>query len=246
MLIDDWIGARNAGGEAEFFLKLQPFGDFFSSPELMNELPSRMDFARRQLVVQLMYLATHVVLVQTDYMSKPSILQIVAYRLICQFLLVGIELIHHGSVLPGANCEVVGECISVFSQSHEFSARCSGLWRVHIMPADRYPPVKASSKLQAVSADHFLAVLLQIYCAVLATGEGRLRTINMLRDVKHWPSALHENICRASALALKIRIRCIDGNQCDVSKDITYGSEGPLFSLFQWGHGLFHSTQVVD
>ena len=120
-----------------------------------------------------MYLATHMIYVQTAYMRDSiEASALVMYEEICEFLLLGIKSIRVG----GEYAELVTEVIGVLwiSPGAVSRARCHELWSQRVIVASRRPSVPVQVVVNGepickrrVDIDHFCLTLLQLLHALI-------------------------------------------------------------------------------
>jgi ectoine hydroxylase-related dioxygenase (phytanoyl-CoA dioxygenase family) len=123
-------------------------------------LLARIHPARSNLTAALMYLATHIVFVQTDYSTKAP-KRFVAYESICCFLLLTLAV-----ALPVT--ELLVECLAVFYESSEHRCHCQPLWLSHVaVPERRSRPPQSDEKQNLAQVNHFVITLLHAYLCMV-------------------------------------------------------------------------------
>jgi hypothetical protein len=179
-IVDEWLVARAEGNEQQFIGSLHFFSFMFnmlnhnaSRRRAASGFDSKVDFllraAHRNITTALMYLATHIVFVQTDY-STMTPRQIIALKEICDFLASTLIVAEDTS-----DTELVAECIAVFYESPKHRHRCEPLWHSHVDVDSRQPPVPSTqhdpTHEEAVKINHFIMTLQHVCLCMLRRSE---------------------------------------------------------------------------
>jgi hypothetical protein len=167
-LVMDWLEARSHQREAHFIASLASFIAFFESLMVDESTPPKCaqfwtHFWRSPITIAVMYLATHVIFVQNDYMSKePLSGDLIALQPICVFLAKNISVAERYPL-----SELVSECIALFHESPAHRYLCTSLWRKHVAVGRRYPPLPTAKKQLPKNVHHFIITLQHVYLSLL-------------------------------------------------------------------------------
>jgi hypothetical protein len=176
-VVRDWLVARARGParERQFYKALSRFANFFFA---LVPPPQNADFwtrtAHAAIIVALMYLATHVIFVQTDYSSAaPRSGVLVASHSVCTFIERNLEVprrLH--------NAELLAECVAVFFEEASFRHLCIPLWRSGVAEPGRLPQLPASVSgnigvYLSKQLHHFIITLMHIHLCMRRAFGGR-------------------------------------------------------------------------
>jgi hypothetical protein len=175
-LVDEWLAARLEGAEAHFLGSLHLISNLYeqlkerASQRRLERVNSSVDFllceAHTSITTALMYLATHIVFVQTDYSTRaPRTGTIIALEPICDFLVSTLDVPKRTR-----DTELLAECIAVFYESPAHRGRCEQLWREHIDTPHRQPPApttRVTPLAQAHQINHIIMTLQHVYLCMM-------------------------------------------------------------------------------
>lgn len=188
IMVDNWLATCDDSSQhAAFILSLEKFVELFTLCTPTDPLYRPLgDTKFLSVTTALMYLATHIVYVQSVYSSKsPTV--IVALEPVCQFLLAYVNVAASALVTtyagrPKVNqSELMAECISVFLESpiHRNMRKdgrnmCVWYWENAILNnATRYPSTFAQLSIggkirpyDITSMNHFISTLAHVYVAI--------------------------------------------------------------------------------
>jgi hypothetical protein len=184
-MVHDWLIARVQSREAAFQRELGRFGDFFRALLQTDQNPDMWSRSTHAAITTaLMYLATHLFFVQTDYSSKTSRQPIVAGRVACCFLEVNLYLPQQQH-----NAELLAECVAVFFEDADFHHLCLPLWRSGVAEPHRLPKLPAAGgKIRykhSKQIHHFIVTLMHIHlCMRRALGSRQAPVAGACPDVR--------------------------------------------------------------
>jgi hypothetical protein len=181
LLVEEWISARLRGGEEKFLASLSCIVDFLSYLNVDARSRLQTSTSTKATIMALMYLATHVIYVQTDYLSKRELTSanLTAIFAVSYFLeaFVGVPIMERSA-------ELLAECVAIFTVSSSAQHRALGvrIWHESIIPETRYPPIAAKDETLTLTADidHFIVTLLHVYLTVDATTARNVVAAKML------------------------------------------------------------------
>jgi hypothetical protein len=164
-LVEEWLSSRLKGDEARFFDSLECVYDLllFLNVDAGSRLPSAQ--YTNATVQSLMYLATHVIFVQTDYFTKAlNSKNETAMFVICGFLEAFI------AVPIKLHCaELLAECVALFSLSPQHYSLAERIWHSDVNGAKRYPSSRAATGITPThlrDINHFIVTLLHVYLSI--------------------------------------------------------------------------------
>lgn len=167
-MTDAWMESHAAGPKrrTEFLTLLGRVEHLFDTlfRPLLTESIGVLFTNRLGLFKTLMYLATHVVFVQTNY-STLTPAKLIAYESMSTFLIAGIDAIDACKsylAVDGWQSDLIAECIAVLWECRDHQLRCGMLWFQYIAIEHRYPPVGAQSGKWRQDYNHFIMALMHV------------------------------------------------------------------------------------